>query len=56
MKKEYTVNIDVGVFAENEVEAISKIGTVLHKAKLQYWTGDIREEIDLTKIGEKSND
>lgn len=42
--KEYTINLDVQVFAKNEEQAIRKVSTAIHNHKLQYWIGDIREE------------
>ena len=42
--KEFTLNIDVAVYAENESKAIQKVGRQLYKGGFKYWTGDVTEE------------
>jgi hypothetical protein len=43
-KKEYTISLDVAVFAENKEKAIQLIGQQLADGNFQYWLGNIVEE------------
>jgi len=43
--KEFTINVDVAVFAKNRPCMIRKLGTRLHKGGFNYWMGDITEEV-----------
>ena len=50
-EKEYTVNIDVQVFAKDDLEATNKISEVIGD-KFEYWLGDISLEESKKKINE----
>ena len=41
--KEYTVNLDVQVFAKNIEKAIAKLSQVIGDNKFRYWIGEVKE-------------
>lgn len=43
-KKEYTLTVDIAVFANNQEEAIKLVGQKLNDGNFKYWLGDVIEE------------
>lgn len=46
-KKEFTITLDVAVFADSKEAAVRKLGKHLANGKFQYWLGDVTEERSL---------
>ena len=42
--KEFTITLDVQVFAKNEEKALEQVDYALGEQDLKYWTGDITQE------------
>ena len=41
---EFTVNVDVEVFANNQEEAIAQISQILADKGIKFWIGDVNEQ------------
>lgn len=42
MKKEFTINVDVQIFAESKEKALDKLAGIMHGRK--YWVGEVTDE------------
>ena len=59
-EKDYTVNVDIQVFAKDDEEAVRKVSNVITPSGLNYWLGDIRSEdkygeVKLSKKGKNES-
>lgn len=44
--KEYTVNVDIQIFAQDEEDLINQVSKIMTDNNVRYWLGNITEETE----------